>query len=79
MFAFDRRPQDPELQRGEILLLQLVKTEAAWMSKLHSRIEFALVFDHLEPDNDGMICRKYWPKENRRWKWIVYGSKTLQT
>ena len=79
MFAFSVRPQNPELQPGEPLLLQLVKTEAARLGKLHSRIDFALVFDHLEPDYDGMISRLHWPKEHRVWPWIVYGSATVPT
>src|SRR4051794_8471417 len=67
MFAIGFRPQSPELQPGELLLLQLVKTEAAKWGKRHSRIDFALVFDHLEPDHDGTISRLHWPKENRTW------------
>ena len=79
MFAFSYKPQNPELQSGELLLLQLVKDEAARLGKLHSRIDFALVFDHLEPDHDGMISRLHWPQENRTWPWIVYGSATVPT
>jgi len=79
MFAFSVRPHNPELQPGEPLLLQLVKTEAARLGKLHSRIDFALVFDHLEPDHDGMISRLHWPREKRTWPWIVYGSATVPT
>jgi hypothetical protein len=79
MFAFSYKPQNPALQPGELLLLQLVKTEAARLRKLHSRIDFALVFDHIEPDRDGTISRLHWPKENRTWPWIVYGSSTVPT
>ena len=79
MFAFSFRPQNPELQLGELLLLQLVKTEAARLGKLDSRIDFALVFDHLEPDYAGTISRLHWPKEDRTWPWIVYGSATVPT
>lgn len=79
MFAFSFKPQNPELHPGELLLLQLVKTEAARLGKLHSRIDFALVFDHIEPDHDGMLSRLHWPKENRVWPWIVYGSATVPT
>jgi 5-methylcytosine-specific restriction endonuclease McrA len=79
MFAISSRPQSPELQLGEPLLLQLVKTEAAKLGKLHSRIDFALVFDHLEPDHDGTMSRLHWPKENRTWPWIVYSSATVPT
>jgi len=79
MFAFSVKPQNPELQPGELLLLQLVKTEAARLRKLQSRIDFALVFDHIEPDHDGTISRLHWPKEKRVWPWIVYGSATVPT
>jgi HNH endonuclease len=79
MFAFSVKPQNPELQLGELLLLQLVKTEAARLGKLDSRIDFALVFDHLEPDYAGTISRLHWPKESRTWPWIMYGSATVPT
>jgi hypothetical protein len=79
MFAFSVRPQHPELQPGELLLLQLVKTEAARLGKLHSRVDFALVFERLERDYDGTISRLHWPRENRTWPWIVYGSATVPT
>lgn len=79
MFAFSFKPQNPELQPGELLLLQLVKTEAARLGKLHSRIDFALVFDHIAPDHDGTISRLHWPNEGRTWPWIVYGSATVPT
>ena len=73
------RPGNPELQPGGLLLLQLVKTEAARLGKRHSPINFALVFDHIEPDYDGTISRLHWPRENRTWPWIVYGSATVPT
>ncbi len=79
MFAFSVRPHTPELQPGEPLLLQLVKTEAARLGKRQRRIDFALVFDHLEPDYDGTISRLHWPREKRTWPWIVYGSATVPT
>lgn len=79
MFAIPFRPRKPELQHGELLLLQLVKTEAAQLGKLHSRIDFALVFDHLEQDYDGTISRLHWPAEDRTWPWIVYCSATVPT
>ena len=43
LFAVDRLPP---LQKGEILLLQLVRSEVLELGKLHSRIEFALMYDH---------------------------------
>jgi len=79
MFAIPFRPQNPELQQGELLLLQLVKADAAQLGKLHSRIDFALVFDHLERDHDGTISRLHWPAEDRTWPWIVYCSATVPT
>jgi hypothetical protein len=77
MFAFSIRPQSPELKPGELLLLQLVKDEARLKGKLHARVDFALVFDHLERDYDGTISRLHWPKAGRIWPWIVYCSATV--
>ena len=79
MFALSFRPQNPELQAGELLLLQLVKSEAARTGKLRERINFALVFDHIEPDLDGSLSRLHWPAEDRVWPWIVYCSATVPT
>lgn len=79
MFALTSRPANPELQPGELLLLQLVKQEAMHDEKLRSRIDFALVFDHIERDIDGTISRFHWPNEGRTWDWIVYGSMTVPT
>lgn len=55
LFGLSRKPRDPELQQGELLLLQLEKHEAELLGKLENRIDFALIFDHLEHDPDGMI------------------------
>jgi len=79
MFALRTRPQNPDLEKGELLLLQLVKTDAIRLGKVHARIEFALVFDHLEPDYGGTLSRKHWPAEGRVWNWIVYGAATIST
>jgi hypothetical protein len=79
MFALSDIPRNPELQPGELLLLQLVKSDALRLRKADQRIDFALVFNRLEPDIDGTISRTYWPNENRVWKWIVYGSATIPT
>lgn len=79
MFAIGSEPKSQPLESGELLLLQLVKNEAEKQNKLHSRVEFALVFDHLEKDVDGSISRKHWPDANREWDWIVYGSATIPT
>ena len=79
MFAISFRPHNPELQPGELLLLQLVKGEAKQRDQLKSRINFALVFDHLERDYDGTISRLYWPNAGREWPWIVVGLATVPT
>ena len=79
MFAISARPRSPELQPGELLLLQLVKTDADRMGKKDSRVDFALVFDHLEADQDGTESRKHWPTEGRVWPWIVHCSATVPT
>lgn len=79
MFAFSVRPLNPELEPGELLLLQLVKDEATRLSKLHGRINFALVFDHLERDYNGSISRRHWPYAGRTWPWIVYCAATVPT
>ena len=76
IFAVDRQPH---LIRGEILLLQLVKSEARELGKLGSRIEFALVYDHYEQDYTGEISRRHWPKANKIWKYILFCSKTIPT
>jgi hypothetical protein len=77
MFALSVRPSNPELRPGEILLLQLVKQDAIRVEKLHSRVDFAIVFDRLEPDVDGSVSRIHWPSEGRTWKWIFYGLMTV--
>jgi hypothetical protein len=79
MFALSQRPRNPELQQGELLLLQLVKTDALTQRKINERINFALIFDRLERDHDGTISRHHWPSENREWDWIIYGLATVPT
>src|SRR5262245_46841484 len=79
MFALSFRPQSPELHQGELLLLQLVKNDAVRLGKINERINFALVFDRIEPDRDGALSRLHWPKEQRTWPWIVYCSATVPT
>jgi len=78
MFAIPARPLNPELLPGELLLLQLSKQDMIRLKHRH-RINFALVFSHLERDFDGSISRRHWPSEGRTWKWIVYGSATIPT
>ncbi|MBW2004382.1 MAG: HNH endonuclease [Deltaproteobacteria bacterium] len=79
MFAVDRLPSNPPLHNGEILLLQLVKQEAIFLGKLHSRIEFALLFDHYEIDHTGEISRYHWPLAGKTWKYILFCSRTIPT
>lgn len=79
MFALSQRPRNPELQQGELLLLQLVKTDALTQRRTEERINFALIFDRLERDWDGSISRLHWPNESRAWDWIVYGLATVPT
>lgn len=79
MFALSQKPRNPELQQGELLLLQLVKTDAVHQRRTEERINFALIFDRLERDWDGSISRHHWPNENRTWDWIVYGLATVPT
>ena len=74
LFAINFKPQKPPLEKGELLLLQLVKTEALQSGKQSGRIEFALEFDHFEEDHDGSLSRKHWPSEDRRWRWILHCS-----
>jgi hypothetical protein len=69
----------PELRTGEPLLLQLAKDEARNQGKEHARIHFALIFDHLERDDEGTISRLHWPKGQRVWDWIVSDSATVPT
>lgn len=59
LFAISFRPQNPELYPGEPLLLPLVKEEARKQDKEHARINFALIFDHLERDRYGSISRAH--------------------
>lgn len=79
MFALSEKPRNPELHVGEPLFLQLVMADAKRLGKTRERINFALIFDHIEPDHDGSISRKHWPNEERTWDWIVYGSATIPT
>lgn len=79
MFAVDRMPSNPPLYKGEVLLLQLVKQEARDLEKLHSRIEFALIFDHYEIDHTGEISQYHWPVAGKKWKYILFCSETIPT
>ncbi len=76
LFAVDLKPH---FLPGEILLLQLVKSEALALGKLHSRIEFALTYDHYEKDHTGEISRRHWPLAGKSWKYILFCSGTIPT
>ena len=76
MFAVDLLPR---FQKGEILLLQLVKSQARDLGKIHARIEFALIYDHYETDYTGEISRRHWPLAGKTWRYILFCSKTIPT
>lgn len=77
LFAVDALPRNPPLRAGELLLLQLVKTDATRLGKLDSRVEFALVFDHTDEDTNGSISRSHWPRAGKTWKWILVCHDTV--
>lgn len=60
LFAIPYRPQYPELQLGELLLLQLVKDEARQLRQEYERINFALVSRLLEEDHDSIFSQLHW-------------------
>jgi len=76
MFAVDILPR---FHKGEILLLQLVKSQARDVGKVHSRIEFALIYDHYEVDYTGEISRHHWPLAGKTWRYILFCSETIPT
>lgn len=77
LFAVDNLPRNPPLKPGELLLLQLVKGDAIRLGKLGSRIEFALVFDHVKQDVDGAISRQHWPNAEKTWRYILVCRETV--
>jgi hypothetical protein len=79
LFALPQLPRTPPLQKGETLLLQLIKTDAVRLGKQRARIEFALIFDHVEGDPTGEISRRHWPDADRTWKHILHCSETVPT
>jgi hypothetical protein len=79
LFAIDQHPQNPPLEEGDYLLLQLVLADAHRLGKERSRIEFALVFERLEKDLDGSVSRRHWPKAGKAWRYIVHCSETVPT
>jgi hypothetical protein len=79
LFALPNLPRNPPLQKGEPLLLQLVLQDARRLGKERSRIEFALIYDHVEEDSTGEISRRHWPDAKRTWPWILHCSETIPT
>jgi hypothetical protein len=79
LFALPALPRNPPLARGEPLLLQLVVQDARPMGKENSRIEFALIFDHIEEDPTGAISQRHWPDADRTWRYIIHCSETIPT
>lgn len=74
LFALSSRPN---IQEGDLLLLQLNKANAIRTGKNTSRIEYALIFDHYEEDYDGSISRNYWPVAGKTWDWILHCSDII--
>jgi hypothetical protein len=75
----DVQPQNPPLQPGEELLLQLVKSDAERVGKLDARVEFVLVFERLAEDPTGEVSRQHWPNAGKTWRYILYCSETVPT
>lgn len=59
--------------------MQLVKEDAFKLGMLHSRIEFALIYDHYEIDHTGDISRLHWPEASKTWNYILFCSETIPT
>ena len=78
MFAVATQPEQPKLQRREVLLLQLVKEDARVLGKLKSSIEWALLFHHIVRDSDGSKCREYWPDADKGWSWLLSCSESIR-
>jgi hypothetical protein len=79
LFAVPALPANPLLRRGEELLLQLVLEDAKRLGKEDSRVEFALIFDHVEEDPTGAISRRHWPHAGKTWRYILHCSETVPT
>ena len=74
MFALTFRPQ---IDVGEILLLQLKKSDWKLQGAKGGRIRHALVFQRVEYDKQGEISREHWPNAGKVWPWIIYSSASL--
>lgn len=79
LFALPALPANPPLHKGEELLLQLVLQDARRLGKEDQRIEFALIFDHVEEDPVGETSRRHWPNADRTWRYILHCSETIPT
>jgi len=75
LFALARSSR---MERGDILLLQLSKTDARAQGIEGARISHALVFDHAKSDMSGEISRRHWPFAGRVWSSILYSSAVLK-
>jgi hypothetical protein len=69
----------PNMDPGDLLLLQLNQGDAKKSGKLHSRVEYVIVFDRREEDIDGSIIRAHWQNAPHKWNWMIYGSETKKT
>lgn len=74
MFALTFKPQ---INVGEILLLQLKKSDWEAKGSVGGRIQHALVFQRAEQDQEGLLSRKHWPNAGKVWPWIIYSSSVL--
>jgi hypothetical protein len=75
MFALHARPR---IQPGELLLLQLNKSDWQAQGAEGGRIRHALVFQRAESDPLGEISKKHWPDAGKTWRWILYSSAVLE-
>jgi 5-methylcytosine-specific restriction protein A len=72
MFAMDYVPRRHPLRSGEILLLQLVLSDAPSRSE---RIRFALAFERIVEDLNNE-SQRIW---GQHWKYLVFGSEVIST
>jgi uncharacterized protein DUF3883 len=76
MFALSRKPQ---ISAGEVLLLQLTKSDWQMEKSNEGRIRHALIFQHAERDEEGLISKTHWPNAGKTWPWILYSSAVLNS
>lgn len=74
MFALGYRPQ---INVGEVLLLQLKKSDWKLQGATGGRIQHALVFQRCEHDQEGKISKEHWPNAAKAWPWIIYSSAVI--